>query len=66
MVDLTSDVALETADGLAAGLALGDASLDVVLCAFVPAQACDGDCVEGRVRLPVTATVEPAALCFAR
>ena len=35
MVDLAGDVALQTADGLAPGLALSDAALDVVLGALV-------------------------------
>ena len=45
-VNLAADVALEAADGLAAGLSFGDAASDVVLGSFVPTQAGDGDRVE--------------------
>src|SRR5271157_468025 len=66
LVDLTGDVALEAADGLASGLAFGNASSNVVLGAFVPAQARDRDRVEGRICLSIAAAVEPASVRLAR
>ena len=47
------------------GLALGEASLQVVLGARIPAQAGEHDGVEGGVGLPVAAAVETAALGLA-
>src|SRR6266487_4134735 len=58
LVDLAGDVALEAAEGITAGLALADAAGQVVTGAWVPAQAGQGDAVQGGVGLPVTAAVE--------
>src|SRR5690348_6556241 len=63
--DLAGDVALEAADRLAAGFALGEASLQVVLGAGIPAQPGQGDPVERGVGLAVTAAVGPQPLGLA-
>src|SRR5215216_1938180 len=61
MVGLASDVALEAADDLAFGLALGGAALGVAAGAVAVAQAADGDHVQGAVGVAVTAVVEAVA-----
>src|SRR4051812_49963607 len=58
-IDLAGEVALEAADDLALGQALGGAAGDVVDGRLVPAHANDDGAVEGGVGLPVTAAVEP-------
>ena len=65
-VDLAGDVALEAADDLGLGDALGGASLDVGAGAWVAAQAAEDDAVEGGVGLAVAAAVEPVRGLFAR
>src|SRR5919202_4763963 len=60
--DAAGEVALEAADGLGAGLALGALARDVGLRLGVAAQACDGDAVDGGVDLAVAAAVEAVAL----
>ena len=64
-VDFACDVPLQAPDDLPAGLALGEASPQVILGAVVPAQAAEDDPVEGRVGLAVAATVEPPSLGLA-
>ena len=54
-------VALDAADGFAAGPALGGASVEVVAGALVAACAGQGDVVEGGVGAAVTAAVEAAS-----
>src|SRR6266536_2164119 len=58
LVDLAGDVALEAAQGLTAGLALGDAPGEVGAGLWVPAQARQRDAVQRGVGLPVAAAVE--------
>jgi hypothetical protein len=66
LVDLAGDVSLEAADGFAAGFAFGDAAVEVVAGAGVPAQPGQGDAVERGVGLPVAAAIESATAGFAR
>jgi hypothetical protein len=49
-VNRADEVALEAADGLALGLALGELAGDVVLRGRVVAKLSDGDAVEGGVQ----------------
>src|SRR5512132_4394012 len=65
VVDLAGHIALEAADDLGLGVALGDAAGDVVLGALVDAHAGDHDQVQRRVGLAVAAPVEPVALGLA-
>src|SRR3954468_15320074 len=58
-------VALEAADGFASGLAVPQAAFDVGAGGGVPAQAGEGDAVQGGVGLPIAAAVEPAPLRLA-
>ena len=58
VVDLAGDVALQAAEDLAFGLALGGASLRVGACALAVAQPADGDEVQCPVGLAVAALVE--------
>src|SRR5215207_744988 len=55
-------MALEAADGVAVGLALGLLARDVVLCLGVAAGAGDRDAVDGCVDLAVAAAIEPVAV----
>jgi hypothetical protein len=64
-VDLAGGVALEAADGFAAGFFFCLAAFEVVAGAGIPAQAADDDAVQGGVGLPVTAAVVAVALGFA-
>src|SRR5688572_7983039 len=57
-VDLAGDVALEAADDLGLGLALGGAALCVCSGALAVAQAADGDHVQRAVGVAVAAVVE--------
>src|SRR4029453_10895901 len=57
--DLTGDVALQAAQDLLFGLALGGAPCHVVAGGRVPAQPDDHDSVQRRVGLPVTTPVQP-------
>ena len=66
LVDLAGDVALEHAGDLTERLAFGGAPRDVALGAFVVGHAGEHDPVDRRVRLPVSASVEPVALGLAR
>src|SRR6266545_1508870 len=59
------DVAFEAADGLALGLAFGEASLDIGAGVRVPTQPGQDDAVESSIRLTVAASVEPAAFGLA-
>jgi hypothetical protein len=59
--DLTRDVALEAADDLLLGEALGGSAGHVVLGRLVPAQAPDDDAPQGIVGLAVAAAVESVA-----
>src|SRR5947207_8720861 len=61
VVDLAGDVALEAADDLFPGLALGGAPGRVGLGARVVGQAGHGDRPQRGVGLPVAAAVEPVA-----
>ena len=65
-VDLSEDVALEAAHGLAFRLAFGDASLHVVLGPVAVAEPDDHDHVQRPVRAAIAAWVEPMALGLAR
>src|SRR5687768_15978844 len=65
VVGLAGDVALEAADDLLLGLALGDAPLGVGACAGAVAQAADGDHVQGAVGVAVAAVVEAVAVAAA-
>src|SRR6266508_2807126 len=56
-VDLAGDVAFQAADDLALALAFAGAADDVVLGRLVVAHADEHDPVEGRVGLPVAASV---------
>ena len=58
LVDLSCDVALETADDLAAGFALGDAPGEVVAGPCVPAQGRQSDPIERGVGLAIASAVE--------
>ena len=60
-VYLACDVALEAADDLASGLALGSAARGVVDAALVEAQADHRDAPQGVVGSAVGAAVEPVA-----
>src|SRR3954447_15865620 len=60
-IDLAGEVALETADDLPLGQALGGAAGDVVDGRLVPAHAHDHRPVEGSVGLPVAAAVKAVA-----
>jgi hypothetical protein len=62
LIELAGDGAFEATDGFAAGLALGDGSVEVVAGVGVPAQAGQDDGGERGVGLPVAAAVEAAAL----
>ena len=64
LVDLAGDVAFQAADGFTAGLALGDASVDVGAGAGVPAQAGQDDGVERGVGLPVARGVRKSGRCL--
>jgi hypothetical protein len=64
--EAAGEVALEAADGFFGALAFCAFAGDVVLCLGVAAQAGDGDAVDGRVDLAVTAAVEPVAVGLAR
>jgi hypothetical protein len=64
-VELSCDVAFQTADDLAPGHAFGCASLQVGLGAFIPAQAGLDDAVEGGVGLSVAAAVQAPSLGLA-
>ena len=55
---MAGEVALEQAGGVAAGLAFGDASGDVVLGRWVVLAAVEDDGVEGAVELAVAAAAE--------
>ena len=57
--DLTCDVALEAADDLLLGEALGGSAGHVVPGRVMPPEATDDDAPEGVVGLPVAAAVEP-------
>ena len=59
LVDLAGDVALEAADDLAFGQALGGAAFDVGAGGLVVAHPDDGDDVEGAVGGSVAAAAEP-------
>jgi general stress protein YciG len=61
VVELAGDVALQAADDLSPGSALGCAAGDVGAGALVEPQPGQDDGVEGVVRRPVTAAVEPVA-----
>jgi hypothetical protein len=61
-VDLTGDVAFETADDLAFRHALFRAAFEVETCPGIAAQAGYDDAVEGGVGLPVSSAVQPATL----
>src|SRR5512133_915486 len=63
--DLAGDVAFEAADYLAAGLAFGEASLQVGLGIGVPTEPGESDPVEGGVGFAVAAAVEPPPLALA-
>jgi hypothetical protein len=60
-VDLSGDVALQTADDLAFAEAFGGAPFDVVAGGLVGAHADDGGDVEGAVSGAVAATAESVA-----
>src|SRR6266567_1576211 len=60
------EVALEAADHLFGGLALGDPAGHVVLGRLMPAQADDHDPIQRGVGLPVATTVEAMATGLAR
>src|SRR6266540_5420516 len=64
--DLAGDVALEAAQDLLLGLALGGAPGEVVAGGLVPAQPDDHDAVQRRVGLAVTTAVQPVADGLAR
>jgi hypothetical protein len=66
LVDLSGDVALQAADDLFAGLALGESLGHVGLGGWMPAESADDDGVERTVGLAVTAAVEPVSLLAAR
>jgi hypothetical protein len=57
-IDLSGDVAFETADDLAFGQTFVGASLDIGLRAGIVAHPGQSDHIESVVRLPVTAPVE--------
>ena len=57
--DLTSDVAFEAAYDFGFGLALGDASADVVQRRLVTAHTGDDYPIEGGIGLPIASSVEP-------
>ena len=59
---LASDIALQAADDLGLGLALGQTSLHVGLGWPVPTQSRHHDSMKGRVGLTVTAAIQPVAL----
>ena len=65
-VDFSCDVALEAAEDLAVGLALGAPSGGVGLGALVVAEPDCGDAPQGVVGLAVAAAVEPVAHGAAR
>jgi hypothetical protein len=65
LIDLPGEVALEAADGFAAGFAFGDAAGEVVAGAGVAAQPAQGDAVERGIGLAVAAAVQPATAGFA-
>ena len=56
---MAGEVALEEADGVAAGFAFGEAAGDVVLGGGVVQSPVEDDGVEGAVELAVTAAAEP-------
>src|SRR5436190_23991358 len=60
--DAADEVALEAADGLAAGLALGLSAREVGGGLGVEASLGDGEAVQGAVELAVAAAVEAVAL----
>src|SRR3954453_15649876 len=62
VVDLAGDVALEAADDLGLGLALGGAALRVGAGGLAMAQAADGDHVQGAVGVADAPGVEAVAL----
>src|ERR671915_37930 len=62
VVDLARDVALEAADDLGLGLALGGAALGVGARSLAVAQAADGDHVQRAVGVAVAAVVEAVAV----
>ena len=66
VVGLAGDKSLEAADDLPLRLALGRAPGNVVLRWPVPTKADKDNAVEGRIRLPVTAPVQPVAELLAR
>lgn len=61
-VDLAGEIALETADDLALGVALGGLLRYVGLGVRLLADPADDGEVEGSVGLPVAAAVEPVSL----
>jgi hypothetical protein len=65
VVGLAGDVALEAADDLGLGLALGDAALGVGAAALAVAQADDGDHVQGAVGVSVAVGVESMTVAAA-
>src|SRR5512132_597588 len=65
VVDLAGHIALEAADDLEFGVALGDAAGDIVLGALVDAHAGDHDQVQRRGGLAVAAPGKPVALGLA-
>ncbi len=56
-VDLASEVALQRANDLELGMALGNAASDIGLGPVIRSQASDSDDVQGTVRGPVPAPV---------
>jgi hypothetical protein len=64
--DAAGEVALEAADGLGAGLALGALAGDVGLRFGVAAQPRDRDAVDGGIDMAVATAVEPMAVGVAR
>lgn len=65
VVDLSCDVALEASHGFFLGAAFVESAGDVVAGSLVADHAGDDDVPERRVRLAVTAAVEPVAFLFA-
>ena len=59
VVDLSGDVALQAADGLHLGVALGHLLGDILLCPLVGPEPSYGYDVDGGVGLPVAASVQP-------
>ena len=65
LVNLTSDIALETPNDLALGLSLSGAAGSVALSALIISKAAHDDPPESAVALAIAATVEAMTIRFA-